>query len=132
MKWQIPEQLAQSCQTKPSARAWLEQLPSIVTYLQRRWSLTVHAPFVHEDVSAAWVAPVTTADGEPAVLKVGLPHMEAEHEIAGLRLWDGDCMIRLLEADDTLNAMLLERCLPGTALRALPSCHAPPLTKSFS
>ncbi len=29
-------------------------------------------------------------------------------------------MVRLLEADDALNAMLLERCEPGTVLRRLP------------
>src|SRR5215469_18653138 len=32
-------------------------------------------------------------------------------------------MVRLLMADDDLGAMLLERCDPGTALRALPECE---------
>ena len=41
-------------------------------------------------------------------------------EIQGLRFWDGDPTVRLLEADEELGAMLLERCRPGTALRALP------------
>jgi streptomycin 6-kinase len=54
------------------------------------------------------------------VLKLGLPHLEAEHEIAGLRFWDGDPTVQLLEADEALNAMLLERCEPGTHLRSLP------------
>jgi streptomycin 6-kinase len=45
--------------------------------------------------------------------------MEGEHEIQGLRFWDGDPAVRLLEFDDELGAMLLERCLPGTPLRAL-------------
>jgi streptomycin 6-kinase len=49
-----------------------------------------------------------------------MPHMESDHEIAGLRFWDGDPTVRLLEADDDLGAMLLERCEPGTNLRALP------------
>lgn len=30
--------------------------------------------------------------------------------------------MRLLKADDNLGAMLLERCVPGTALRAMPEC----------
>jgi len=46
--------------------------------------------------------------------------MEGEHEIEGLRFWNGDPTVRLLEADDDLGAMLLERCEPGTALRTLP------------
>ena len=60
------------------------------------------------------------ADGAAAILKLGMPHMEGAHEIQGLRFWHGDPTVRLLEADDDLGAMLLERCDPGTALRALP------------
>jgi streptomycin 6-kinase len=56
------------------------------------------------------------------VLKIAMPHMEGEHEIHGLRFWNGDPTVRLLEADDDLGAMLLERCRPGTTLRALPEC----------
>jgi len=54
------------------------------------------------------------------VLKLGMPHLEAEHEIHGLRFWDGEATVRLLAADEGLGAMLLERCEPGTLLRALP------------
>jgi streptomycin 6-kinase len=46
--------------------------------------------------------------------------MEAEHEMEALRFWDGDPAVHLLAADDDLNAMLLERCEPGTPLRRLP------------
>lgn len=53
------------------------------------------------------------------VLKLGMPHFEGEQEIEGLRLLDGDPAVRLLDADDELNAMLLERCIPGTSMRAL-------------
>ncbi len=66
------------------------------------------------------MAPVALADGTSAVLKLGVPHMEGEHEAHGLRFWSGDPAVRLLEADDDLGAMLLERCQPGTALRAKP------------
>ncbi len=60
------------------------------------------------------------ADGTSAVPKLGMPHMEGEHEIEGLRFWNGDPTVRLLEADDELGAMLLERCEPGTVLRRQP------------
>jgi streptomycin 6-kinase len=98
----------------------LEQLPDAVRELAQRWSLTLEAPFDGEEVSCSWVAPARRADGTPAVLKLGMPHMEGEHELEGLRFWNGEPTIRLLEGDDDLGAMLLERCEPGTALRALP------------
>jgi len=53
------------------------------------------------------------------VLKIGMPHMEGQDEIAGLRFLDGDPTVRLLEADDEQDAMLLERCEPGVSLRTL-------------
>src|SRR5687767_13645881 len=92
----------------------------VLRHLERRWSLTLGRPFQDEGLRGAWVAPVVRADGTPAVLKLALPHMEGEHEIHGLRFWDGDPTVRLLEADEELGAMLLERCEPGTALRARP------------
>src|SRR5262245_32138139 len=116
----IPERLAITCGGTPESRAWLEQLPEAIRELQERWSLSLGAPFDGNEVSCAWVAPAILPDGTGAVLKLGMPHMEAEQEIEALRFWDGDPSVRLLEADDALNAMLLERCEPGTVLRQLP------------
>ena len=119
MTFHIPPVLEANCDT-PQRRAWLAGLPETIRSLRNRWSLTVGAPFDGKDVTASWVAPVVRADGTAAVLKLGLPHMEGEHEIDGLRFWDGDPTVRLTEADGEVNAMLLERCEPGTALRTLP------------
>jgi streptomycin 6-kinase len=91
----------------------------VIDRLEREWSLTVDAPFDSEEVSCAWVAPAQLSDGTSAILKIGMPHMEGEQEIEGLRFWDGDPTVRLLFAEDSMNAMLLERCEPGTPLRAL-------------
>jgi streptomycin 6-kinase len=82
--------------------------------------LSLNPPFDGPEVSCAWVAPVVRIGGARAVLKLGMPHMEGAHELQGLRFWDGDPTVRLLDADAGLNAMLLERCEPGTALRRLP------------
>ena len=46
--------------------------------------------------------------------------MEGLHEIAGLRFWNGNPTVQLLEADDDLGAMLLERCRPGDTLSSEP------------
>jgi streptomycin 6-kinase len=116
----IPQRLAIACARRPESAAWIARLPETLRDLERRWSLALGAPFNSEEVSCAWVAPVTRADGTSAVLKLGMPHMEGEHEIDGLRFWNGNPTVRLLEADDDLGAMLLERCEPGTTLRALP------------
>ena len=115
---QIPELLAANCRKTPERLDWLLRLPDSARTLEQRWTLTLNPPF--EDVSASWVAPVTLADGTTAVLKLGMPHMEAEHEAQGLRFWNGDPTVKLLDADDALGAMLIEQCHPGTALRTLP------------
>jgi hypothetical protein len=115
----IPARLATACRSVPERATWLARLPDTLRELEQRWALTLGAPFDCDEVSCAWVAPVTRATGPAAVLKVGMPHMEGEHEIEGLRFWDGDPTVRLLEADDDLGAMLLERCEPGMALRTL-------------
>jgi len=116
----IPAGMAANCRKTPEGAAWLDRLPETLRSVERRWSLTVGGPFDDEEVSCAWVAPVSLSDGTFAVLKLGMPHMEGEHEAHGLRFWDGDPTVRLLEADDDLGAMLLERCKPGTALRSMP------------
>jgi streptomycin 6-kinase len=114
----LPARLATTCKRSPSGTEWLRNLPSIIQELTDRWSLSVDAPFDGDDGGHAWVAPVTRADGERLVLKIGLPHMEAEHEIAGLEFWNGEPTVRIHEADESLNAMLLEQCEPGTSLRS--------------
>jgi streptomycin 6-kinase len=116
----IPERLAATCRTMRERRAWLERLPNAIRELHDRWSLSLAAPFDGNEVSYAWVAPAVRHDGTRAVLNLGMPHMEGEHEIQALRFWDGDPAVRLLEADEDIGAMLLERCEPGTVLRQPP------------
>lgn len=116
----IPDGLAKSCAGDAGRTAWLGALPTVIAERARRWSLTIGPPFLGEEGSCAWVAPATLADGTDTVLKVALPHMEGADEIAGLRFWHGEVTVRLLDADESHGAMLLERCRPGTSLRALP------------
>ena len=103
--------------------AWLKQLPAAIDECQKRWELSLGQPW-SDHATCSWVAPAVRRDGTRAVLKLGMPHMQAEHEIDGLRFWDGGPTVRLLEADSGLHAMVLERCEPGTSLRELPDEEA--------
>ena len=107
----LPDRLAAACRSAPERTAWFEQLPKAIQEVAARWSLSFGSPW-REEASCAWVAPAVRKNGVHVVLKLGMPHMEAADEIAGLRFWDGDPTVRLLEADCNLNALLLERCEP--------------------
>ncbi|MFY9937716.1 MAG: aminoglycoside phosphotransferase family protein [Silvibacterium sp.] len=113
----IPQQLVVNCQKRPERKAWMSRLPFLRRQLEVRWSLRLGDPFDHAG-SCSWVAPASRANGEPAVLKLAMPHMEGQDEILGLRFWNGNSTVKLLEADLESGAMLLERCLPGTTLHS--------------
>ena len=115
----VPESLAVTCSKTEERTRWLEGLPQLVRGLALRWELELGAPFT-DDVTCSWVAPATRRDGTPAVLKVGMPHFEGEHEIDAMLFWNGDPTALVYEADREHGAMLLERCVPGTMLRTLP------------
>ena len=102
-------------------QAWLAALPEMIRHARERWSLTVGAPF-RPGGQTAWVAPARDAAGADLVLKVAWPHPEAAHEADGLRAWAGHGAVRLHGAHDfgPAQALLLERCRPGTGLSARP------------
>ena len=112
----IPASLAESCAKKPERGLWLDDLPRVIQSLASRWSLEIGEPFDGDDLSCSWVSRVRRKNGRDAILKIGMPHMEGEHEIAGLQLLDGEPTVRLFECDERLNAMLIELCEPGTPL----------------
>ncbi|CAA9371492.1 MAG: weak similarity to aminoglycoside phosphotransferase [uncultured Nocardioidaceae bacterium] len=104
-------------------RTWLERLPRLVRDVMAEWSLSDDGPPTTGE--AAIVIPVRTADGAPAVLKVGFPHTEAEQEHLALRLWEGRAAVRLLRADPRRFCLLLERVHHNdlTSLPVLPACE---------
>jgi len=118
----VPDRLAAACRGVPERTAWLDQLPQALEELADRWSLSIGSPWA-DDASCSWVAPAVRKDGVRVVLKLGMPHMEGADEIEGLRFWEGDPTVRLLDADSRVNALLLERCEPGSSLRDLPEAE---------
>lgn len=91
----------------PEWAVWLDGLPGVVRTLLGEWALTIDGGATHG--VTALVLPVRTADGEPAVLKVGFPDWESEHEALALQHWHGQGAARLLRADPHRRALLLER-----------------------
>jgi streptomycin 6-kinase len=98
----------------PGGADWLASLPSIIESCAERWSLRLDRPY--EDGNVAFVVAVELEDGAPAVLKVGFPDIESEHEPDALRHWDGRGAALLLEYEQSMRALLVERCVPGTQL----------------
>jgi streptomycin 6-kinase len=116
----MPRNLVEAAE-RDGRQSWMARLPATVNMLQARWSLEVGEPF-QPGGQTAWVAPARSDARGDVVLKVAWKHSEAAHEAEGLRAWDGAGAVRLHaveESDDTI-ALLLERCLPGTALAGRP------------
>lgn len=95
---------------------WLDTLPERTKTLEKRWSIKIGDHF--PNLSYNFVAPASCADGAQAVLKIGLPlnNVEIFGEAKYLRTLDGDRAVRLLAEDRELQAILIERALPGINL----------------
>jgi streptomycin 6-kinase len=96
---------------------WLTNLPRTLAEVARAWDLTIGAPY---ELTYHYVAPVTCADGTPAVLKLGVPGGGSlAEEASALAAFAGRGAVRLLRADLGLGALLLERVEPGWRARDL-------------
>lgn len=82
----------------------------------QKWQLRLGTNYAGGSVSV--VAQATTSDGRDSVLKISTPDREARGEAEALQWWDGHGAVRLLEHDPACNALLLERCDPGTPIGA--------------
>ena len=97
----------------PLGDPWIDELPSIVEACAERWSLSLGQPWTNSVASLTMPA---ERDGEPVVLKIGIPDREGEFEAEALRRFDGNGAALLLAEDPERRSMLLERCTPGTPL----------------
>ncbi|KNX39381.1 hypothetical protein VV01_10790 [Luteipulveratus halotolerans] len=84
---------------------WLRDLPRLVHECAEEWGLTPTGPVMHG--VCAVVVPCLHDDA-PVVLKVTWPHPEAAYEHLALRAWDGEGAVRLVAADPSRWALLLE------------------------
>ncbi|MQY03256.1 hypothetical protein ACRB68_12980 [Actinomadura sp. RB68] len=89
------------------ARAWIAGLPRLGGEFLDRWELRPDGPPAYG--MASLVLPVLRSDGSPAVLKLQQRREETIGIATGLRAWDGDGMVRLLDHDEDSTTQLLER-----------------------
>ncbi|MER8041889.1 aminoglycoside phosphotransferase family protein [Streptomyces sp. NPDC094032] len=122
----VPDELAatQAKYNGAAGRAFIAALPSLAEAYLARWDLRLTGPSMHG--VASLVLPVRRSDDTAAVLKLHLLDEESEGEPAGLRVWDGDGSVRLLEHDPDTGTMLLERAGPATAAPTHLSTHPDP------
>ena len=102
--------------------AFVDRLPRLVTEVVEAWGLRVDGEPTHGH--CALVLPVVR-DGQPAVLKLGFPDDESEHEGVALQRWAGNGAARLLSADPHRSALLLERlhAVDLTSVDVLDACE---------
>jgi streptomycin 6-kinase len=102
------------------AQDWLERLPGLVGEIEREWSIEVGRPF--PGGTEAFVAEAALAGGEEVVLKLLIPRTgaAAQNEATVLRLANGEGCARLLNADVSRSALLIERLGPALNTLGIP------------
>ncbi|MEC3997504.1 aminoglycoside phosphotransferase family protein [Actinacidiphila sp. DG2A-62] len=120
MELQPPERLARTVVAweGEAGREWLARLPGQVAGYLDRWQLTPERVF-EAGGQISMIVLVRTADGTPAVLKVGMVTRESAQEHAALAHWDGHGAVRLLRAEPEEGALLEERLHADVSLRSL-------------
>ena len=88
---------------------WLDRLPALVRTVLDGWELDRDGAEVWHGFASV-VLPVRTTADRPAALKVTFDgDEESLHESLALQHWAGDGAVRLLRADPSRRALLLER-----------------------
>ncbi len=97
--------------------AWLRRLPAAIQRLEQLWDIRVGDHF--PNLSYNFVAHCLLNDGTRAVLKIGLPETDSElfDEAKGLKHLNGNGAVKLLRFDEELEALLIERLMPGDNLK---------------
>ncbi|WP_367138474.1 aminoglycoside phosphotransferase family protein [Saccharothrix sp. HUAS TT1] len=113
---EVPEALAASYRHDPVGSAWPADLPARAADVLDRWELRPDGPAAHG--MAGLVLPVVRPDGTPAALKLQPVTEDNAAAAVGLRAWDGDGAVRLLDHEP--GAALLERLDASRPLSSMP------------
>ncbi|PJN31489.1 hydroxyurea phosphotransferase [Streptomyces sp. CB02613] len=106
---EVPPSLVASYATGfgEAGRAWIAELPSLAADMLERWQLRRDGAV--RSGQASLVLPVLRHDGTRAVVRLQLRREETAAALTGLRTWNGEGMVRLLDHDPASSSMLLER-----------------------
>jgi len=106
-----------------SGSQWIAEFPDKIDRCRTLWHLTLL-----ESVTIGWPTNMIyfaeNDRGANRVLKIGHPHTELGTESTTLKLYDGKSAVRLVDSDETVGVLLLERITPGTTLREVASDEA--------
>jgi streptomycin 6-kinase len=100
-----------------AGKEWLNELPNKIQEYCRRWRLTVEGEPWHGYIGL--VLPVRKGE-QSCVLKLTWVDDETRHEALALELWNGNGAVKLLDAEPTEGALLLERLDPARSLADMP------------
>jgi len=116
----IPERtvLAVAREFGDAGKDWLELQPGRLAELGERWQLSFEEPF--DNSLPINVVFRVTRGNQPLILKTGFPHPEMFAEMAVLVRWQNrpGC-VQLIDSDEEVGAVLMERVMPGASIRML-------------
>ncbi len=97
-----------------SGEEWAASLPDLLAKCEARFAIALDTAF--SNLSWNLLVRASTNRGEAVVLKVGVLREELARESRVLHACKGLGAVRVLDFDDDLGAMVLERAVPGTPL----------------
>ncbi len=95
---------------------WLKQLPYLVNQCAQKWDLTNLQPY--QNLTYNYVL-FGNNRGLPIVLKIRCGVDELRKEVAALQAFTNYGCAKILNYDESLGALLLERAVPGNTLTSL-------------
>jgi streptomycin 6-kinase len=110
----IPASLAERIRSYHAAGpAWLEELPDLIARCVAQWALAL-LPAFEPGGDSSWTAPAKRSTGELAVLQITVPLPVRHDPVTALQVWAGHGAVRLFAHDPSIQATLIECCVPGT------------------
>ncbi len=97
---------------------WLQDFPALLQKCEERFSVSIGNP---RENSYNFVADAKTESSESVIVKIGYPGSEFPREIDALEAFREKKMVRMLDYDRDLPAIVLQKLAPGTELATLPN-----------
>ena len=102
-------------------KQWIQSLPNIIDFLSKKWQLNNIVPV--EKMSWNYVAKAYSQKHGPVCIKVSIDKNLISDEIKALEDFKGYGMIKLIDYDIALHAILLRQAIPGRSLKDIYQTH---------